>query len=608
MTVLRRALSTLVISLSVACGGTGVGPAGPGNGSAPAKVTVETRAQLVIPPGETSLDAMRSLEKLSDAGSVEAAVLHAHYLMDLFDDARFSGGEESRSLLAEIAGRPKDSMRGPAATQALAELLVLDADRVLELDRKDPIGQELRVLASYDAAVPANRADVLQAMEELKRIRDKRGKLADNATLRLFGYCRSALLDAQKFDRVGQRVALSHCLYPLFASDPAPYFAEHSTERPPPPQVEKIAAALSTLLATRGDSRLAASFETQRAWAKNFSKSPGLLSQIDPLALRLPSVALAQPYDDAPIFTSESPSLGREILADGRGHVAVALASETPAAELLTSAKTISAVGGDSVLLLVATSQRLRVPRGDYWSDSVSDAPIWRVGQLSFSLARLDATKNNPGQRTEGTKAAEWNAQHSDLTLHLIVSPSQWTLLSPLGRIAQFAVGDKDASAPEMLQDALLELRSAYPDEQGIILVPEGGTSVGALTLAAEAAHHRADGIPLFPRLALAEVAPKVRKGKQLEARVSRRAGANVSVNPEALTNKVPAAVRCYQAMADARALPTASVRLERSADGKVSATGGTKKLQACATETFAEEMLAKELRAAEVQFNAKAK
>ena len=608
MTVLRRALSTLVISLSVACGGAGVGPTGPGNGSAPAKVTVETRSQLVIPPIETSLDAMRTLETLSDAGSIEAAVLHAHYAMDLFDDARFSGGEESRSLLAEVAGRPKDSMQGPAATQALAELLVLDADRVLELDRTDPIGQELRVLASYDAAPPANRADVLQAMEELKRIREKRGKLADNATLRLFGYCRSALIDAQQFDRVGQRVALSHCLYPLYSSDPTPYFAEHSTERPPPPQVDKIAATMSTLLATRGDSRLAASFDMQRAWAKSFSQSPGLLAQIDPIALRLPSVELAQPYDDAPIFTSESPSLGRELLADGRGQVAVALASETPAADMLTSAKAISAVGGDTLLLLVATSQRLRVPRGDYWSGTVSDAPIWRVGQVSFSLARLAATKNNPSQRAEGTKAAEWNAQHSDLTLHLIVSPSQWTLLSPLGQIAQFAVGDKDASAPQILQDALLELRLAYPDEQGFILVPEGGTSVGALTLAAEAAHHRADGLPLFPRLALAETAPKVRKGKQLENRITRRAAANVSVNPEALASKVPAALRCYQALADARALPTASVRLERSTEGKVSATGGSKNLQACATESFAEEMLRKKLRAAEVQFNGKAK
>lgn len=610
MPVVRVLLSGLVVALSVACGGSGKGANTPANVAAGHEsVTDATRSQLTIPPGATSIDAMRELERLSDQGNVDAAVLHAHYLMDLFDDARFATSEASRNLLGEIAGRPLNAMRGPAATQALAELLVLDADRILELDRRHPQGQALRVLASFDAAGPSNRTGVFQAMQELKRLRSKGGPLAANATLRLFGYCRNALLDAKRFDRAGQRIALSHCLYPLYASDPEPYFADHSEERPPPPRVGRITESLTALVAAPGETRLRAAFDAQKAWIQNFAKDPGILNPVDALGLRLPSVSLVRPYDDAPILGSDTGALASELLADGRGQVAIAFASERPASDLLAAARTAGDVGASSLLLLVSTSQKLRVPEGDYWSDEVGDAPIWRTGQIAFSLARFDEVQNDsPQERSAGTKAAKWNKQHSDLTLHLVVSPSEWTLLSPLGQIARFSVGDKDQSAPAVLQTALIQVRKAYPDEQGMILVPASGASVGALALAAEAAHHRPDGLPLFPRLALAKAAPKVRKGKQLATRIERRALANVSVNPEVLSDKLPAALRCYQELAETKKLASAAVRLELPESGTLAATGGTKQLKACAKAAFGEAMRTTKLRAAEIQFNATAK
>ena len=610
MPVVRVLLWGLVVALACACGGSGKGANTPANVAAGHEsVTDATRSQLTIPPGATSLDAMRELERLSDQGNVEAAALHAHYLMDLFDDARFSASEASRNVLGEIAGRPLEAMRGPAATQALAELLVLDADRVLELDRRSAQGQALRVLASFDAAGPSNRSGVFQAMQELKRLRSKGGPLGANATLRLFGYCRNALLDARRFDRAGQRIALSHCLYPLYASDPDPYFAEHSEERPPPPRVGRITESLEALVTDPGETRLQAAFDAQKSWIQNFAKAPGILPPVDALGLRLPSVSLARPYDDAPILGSDTSALAAELLADGRGQVAVAFASERPASDLLAAATTAEAAGASSLLLLVSTSQRLRVPDGDYWSDSIRDAPVWRTGQIALSLARLeDGESDSPKDRSVGTKAAKWNKQHSDLTLHLVVSLSEWRLLSPLGEIVRVSVGDKNQSAPAVLQTALIQVRKAYPDEQGMILVPAPGTSVGALALAAEAAHHRPDGLPLFPRLALAKAAPTVRKGKQLAARIERRALANVSANPELLSDKVPAALRCYQYLTKTKKLASAAVRLEIPENGTLSATGGTKQLQACAKAAFGEAMRANKLRAAEIQFSATAR
>jgi hypothetical protein len=287
----------------------------------------------------------------------------------------------------------------------------------------------------------------------------------------------------------------------------------------------------------------------------------------------------------------------------------VAFASERPASDLLAAATTAEAAGASSLLLLVSTSQRLRVPDGDYWSDSIRDAPVWRTGQIALSLARLeDGESDSPKVRSVGTKAAKWNKQHSDLTLHLVVSPSEWRLLSPLGEIVRVSVGDKNQSAPAVLQTALIQVRKAYPDEQGMILVPAPGTSAGALALAAEAAHHRPDGLPLFPRLALAKAAPTVRKGKQLAARIERRALANVSANPELLSDKVPAALRCYQDLTKTKKLASAAVRLEIPENGTLSATGGTKQLQACSKTAFGEAMRANKLRAAEIQFSATAR
>ncbi len=577
--------------------------------SSPVVADATTRRHLTIPPNAESLAMMRTLEALSDAGDAEAAWQRAHYLLDLFDAARFAQDEGSRKLLAEIAGRPVTAMRGPAATQAIAELLVLEVDRVLELNRQHRDAQAVRVLASYDAAGPTRRSEVGQAMQELKRVRTRGGVLATNASLRLFAYCQRALDDAQDFGRAGQRVAISHCLYPLFEADPEPYFAPRAEDRPPPPTVDRLLEELRRGADVRDPGRIAMALDAQRDWSQKFSQSHSLPDELDPLSLRLPPASGATPYDDYPLLTpkADAAHLRSLQLADGRHTLAVALASERSGAELLKSASIAKSAGADALALLVAIEQGLRAPPGDYWSDTAKAQSVPRLGQLALSLSTLGVAAPSSRDRPAEAKATSWNLRQAQLSLHLLVTPGRWTLVSPDGRLASIAVGDPDSSPSAKLRSILSLIRDAYPDEQGVILVPQGDVSIGAIVLAADAASHDRHGQPLFSQLAIAAKAPKVRSGTRLLSRLRRRAALQVQVDPPSLS-RLAAALRCYQRMADARKPPTGTVRLELGSDGGVTLSTGSARLFPCARDAFGKAMATQTLSAVTVTFSAKTK
>ncbi|MCP4444678.1 MAG: hypothetical protein GY811_04935 [Myxococcales bacterium] len=575
------------------------------------EVTDDVRLRLTIPPGPKSQEAMRSLMDLSDRGHVEASWLRAHYLLELFDSARFGRDVQSRDFLAEISGRPKAAMTGPVATQAIAELLILETDRTLELDRQHGLAQKLRVIAGYDASGPTARSQAFQAMQELKRVRVADAPLTASASLRLFGYCRSALTDAQALSRQGRRIAISHCLYPLFDADPEPYFSKRSALRPPPPELERLLGQMQATLRVQSPGRLRGALEIQSRWLEDFSGSAVHFSSLDPLALRLPPASRVAPYDDYPLYipgTTSMEGAKAAATADGRHRIALALAADAPASGILSAAVAFAGTDVDVLSLLVAIRQRLRAPKGDYWYTSVDEHQAWRAGELPISLGAMRVGERTLRDSTSEAKATEWNRRHSQLSLHLVIAPRRWSLLSPLGEIASFAANDKDTSPAQGLRAALRGLRRAFPDEQGLVLVAAEGLSVGAFVMAANAVRYGADGAPLFPKIAIAQKAPKPRSGKALRERITRRAAAAVSVVPTSLEAKIPSALRCYQALAEKKRLPTGEVRLEMKPEGALSASGGHKAIQSCSIESFEGLMRELGLPAIKVDFSVKAK
>ncbi len=540
---------------------------------------------LVIPPRdvESVYSLLDQLQQRGDAGDQQSAWQRAHYLLDLFDAARFGNDAASRSLLARVAGWPAESMTGPGATQAVAELLLLEFDHILEQSRQHKLGGRGRILANFDLSPPRTRSEVFQRLLELKRIVASEGPLATNAKLRLFGYCKNALLDAASYVGQERRVAISHCLYPLYAANPAPYFAEKAEKRPPPPELATLVPVMQELL-NQSAGRLLAASTVQRQWMVEFETSSGFRTGISVDANLLPFADTALPYDDAPVIGK---GLRTALQFDGRGTAALVLPAATPASQTLIAARQAQAAGAHTMAVVVGMKQQLRVPKGDYWSNRLArdGKSVERAGQLLFSLAPLS---NEEGAATPQagvrTKAQGWDPARAALQLHLLLSPTSWRLVSPLGELATIDTSTKSTLPQETLRKLLSQVRQAFPDEDGLIVVPGQMSSHAALVTAALAALHDSQGQRLFSSLAIAASGPKVRKGKAFQNRVRRRSRAQLQVSPDSAQSRSAAARACYLRLLDKKGKAiVGQVRIERAADGTAKITGNSRKLNECA-------------------------
>ncbi|MBL4636576.1 MAG: hypothetical protein JKY56_22180 [Kofleriaceae bacterium] len=552
------------------------------------KVSSPTQAlnieALVIPPHkiESVYTVLDQLQQRGDAGDQQSAWQRAHYLLDLFDAVRFGNDAASRSLLARIAGWPADSMTGPGATQAVAELLLLEFDHMLEQSRQHKLGGQGRILANFDLSPPRKRGEVFQRLLELKRIVASEGPLATNARLRLFGYCKNALLDAASYAGQERRVAISHCLYPLYSANPAPYFAEKAENRPPPPELANLVPVMQELLnESRG--RLVAASTVQRQWMAEFETSSAFRTGIAVDANLLPFATAALPYDDAPLIGK---GLRAALQFDGRGTAALVLPAATPASQTLVAAQAAQLAGAHTMAVVVGMKQKLRVPKGDYWSNRLArdGKSVERAGQLLLSLAPLGKKESTAPQTGVRTKAQGWDPTRAALQLHLLISPTSWRLVSPLGELAAIDTSTKSTLPQETLRTLLSQVRRAFPDEDGLILVPEQKSSHAALVTAALAALHDSQGQRLFSSLAIATSGPVVRNGKAFQKRVKRRARAHLQVSPQSAQSRSAAARACYLRLLDKKGKAVVGqVRIERAADGSAKITGKSRKLNECA-------------------------
>jgi hypothetical protein len=126
-------------------------------------------------------------------------------------------------------------------------------------------------------------------------------------------------------------------------------------------------------------------------------------------------------------------------------------------------------------------------------------------------------------------------------------------------------VAEDGVAGTEALRAQLRQLRRAFPDEGGLLVVVKPGVSVRAVAQALVAARGEA-GARLFPVLALAPAAPVMGAKGELWERVQRRAKADVGL-PEDLASRVPAVRACWLEAVD-RGLPAGSFLLEADGQG----------------------------------------
>jgi hypothetical protein len=522
----------------------------------------EARESLVLPPDSDSREALKQLEALANTGDVRAGWLVAHYYVDLFDASRFESDpdrrEKTRALL--FAGLDVAPGSGPVTTNLVLDAMLVKVDRVLRADRLHAGAQAAKTLLEYDRKRPI-REELFARMVALKAIARGTGPLRANASLRLGDFCRSAFRDAVRAPTPYRPGILTYCLYPLYDSDPEPYFAPDPAKRPPEPAWKDLAMGVQQLYADVGKAKsrisiLGGELSTEEMTFLK-AKQSLLPSAPTPAELGVPLVARAQPYEWTPLVRlgdgsqPPSPELNKKlapiVAADRRGRVAISLTSSAPATTALTGAQAAVQAGADTIELIVGYEQTVKAPSGDYWHGRSKDDRVARLGVLALALEPLGATPVAATPGRQAPRASDWDPARATLGLHLDLAPGTWKLLSPAGALAEIPAAGTSAKPTEQLREELEKLRDAFPDEDGLVIVPEAGTTYAQLIGAAEAAHTDKQGKPLFRALALGARLPTVAAKGDLRTRVARRVAATVSIAPDALAARAPAVRQCYQ-------------------------------------------------------------
>ncbi|WP_428262903.1 hypothetical protein [Haliangium sp.] len=592
--VARAGLALGLALLCSACAGQTPSPAAP----TPAAPSPTEVLRLPVPADAAAQDSI--VDALSELAAraqgqgpeaVAAAWTRSHYLLDLFDDARFRPDEASRAMLHRALGTAAEApTTGPAATTAVASALLVGVDEILAGERLHPDAVAARTLLRFDLEPPRARAQVHERMAPIEAIAGAGGPLADNARLRLIGYCRTALADAAAGPRRDRGRILAHCLYPLYEADPEAYFSADPGARPPPPQALALARDLDRLAARVADDggRLAVTGAAVREGLAALAQeiAPALADMPDPVALGLARADAAQPYDGAPIVAlsrteaarvpgalavDEADRLARAVATDGRARVAALVPAVEPATRVLEAAAGARRAGATTLGLLAWRQQRVQVPAGDYWSRRLPpDRRVRRLAEIGLAL-----DENGPGT----------------LGLHLVVGRATWQLVSPAGALAPVTTEGADTTAGEDLAVQLAGLMDAFGGLDGLALVPTPDATAGALVAAAGAALGAVGEL----RLRLASAAPVAVAGtgaNALALRIERRARARVAIEPTALSEHAGAVRACYQALLERRPGLTGVLRLERRA-GAVRVTAGPAErgLRACVQAALAEPM-----------------
>ncbi len=489
-----RAHLLVVAAVAIAGGGC---PRGGARGPAPAP------AALTIPAASGAAERLADLATRARAGDVAAAWTRVHYLLDLFDDARFRGDATSRALLTQALG--VTDARGAAATDASLDALRTEVDGVLAHDRLHAGASAARVLLEMDRHPPAHRAEVFQRMTELKAA-GRVDQLAANAALRRSFYCYQALEDATRAPPALRTQRLSHCLYPLYDADPEPYFAADPTRRPPPPRWQDLISDAVALLGATDGSRLELAARHLAGELDDLAKKRGSELPVEPSPEKLgvPEADHAVVYDGQPLLTVDgdtdperaASALSLQLEGDGRGELMLPLPADAPRSRFDVAVDTARRAGATAVDLGVMIAQTLEVPTGDYWAVHGGPTTVQRLAGVRVALG---TDVQGDGAPTRGPLRRLWDPARARLGLRLVIDATHWRVVAPDGQVgAVKAVAEKGDPRTE-LRVLLARVQAAFPDERGLIVVTQPDASYASIARAIASAAYDDRGQPLFP-------------------------------------------------------------------------------------------------------------
>ena len=559
---------------------------------------------LVLPPGPETGPALEELAKAANAGSCPAAWIRVRYLIDLYDTVR----------LQPLMAAPDREAYAAAHLQLWSGLNNPGGAGRGELATRQVQGALKSLIKAIPASCPQTRgaselldADALQrdtvphaqaAAVAYKRIARSGADLAPNATLRLAHWCLASFLLAAGGEPALQHVRLNQCLFPLFDADPTPYFEEDPARRPPDPPWTLLAIQLKAKVAALSRGRLSglAATLTRAVEAALKRAGPTLPVPLDLARTNLPvsdgGASASQPWDRIPLvfFTGKGYLVGGvAILADDeelaglqsaltlrlrgdrRGRVSLVADPDSPARVALTVGRAARLAGARTLELGVTYQVAPGTTPGDVQRDVFGDKPVLRLHGVPISLIPL-AAKRIPTVPRERPRGLDYDVRGAPNQLLLRVDRGRATLSSKDGVLPPVKL--------EQIRATLETASEAYPDDQGLLLLPGPGITLAELIFAAGAATRTAGDRPLFTGLALAPAGLPPGSDADLAPVLRALAPARVTATPATAAPLSRALLRCYhQALRTAVAKPGAThpageLRFKRSR-GKARAAGG---------------------------------
>ena len=576
---------------------------------------------LVLPPSKQTGPALAALASAAKAGSCPAAWARTRYLLDLYDAVRLqpqmAKPDQDSYAAAHLQlwsglGIPGGAGRGELATrQVHAALKAL----LTALPAGCPGANQARHAQELLEADLLQRSTVPQALAaavSYKRLSRSSSEMAPNAALRLAHWCLSAILLAAGGEPALQHVRLNQCLFPLFNADPSPYFEADPAKRPPDPPWTLLGKQLKAQIKAMAGSRLTSLAATLARAADTTlaSASPSLPIALDLGRIRLPASDDGAPWDRTPLvlFTGKGYLVGgqaifqddeeldtlkaaiaKRLRGDRRGRVTLLADASSPARVSLTVGRAARLAGARTLELGVTRQVAANTTPGDVQREVFGDKPVLRLHGVPLSLIPL-AAKRVPSVSRDRPHGLDYDPRGAPNQLLLRVNRGRATLSSKDGVLPPFKL--------EEIRATLEGARQAYPDDQGLLLLPGPGITLAELLFAASAASRTAGDRPLFTGLALAPAGLPPGSGADLAPVLRALVPARVTATPATDRAVSRALLRCYhQALRAAVAqpdtpLPTGELRFKRG-KGKVRPSGGDLKdpdLRICAAAALASE------------------
>jgi hypothetical protein len=414
----------------------------------------ETQTQtLVLPPTPQTLNTLSALNRAARQGSSRAAWIRLHYLVDLFDYARFAKDAAARQTLLQALGmwkprsvdaRPpqKKTARGvapPRGPKLTRTVLAQLSAAVKKLNRKRldlPAHQQkalhtLRKMLQADLHFPKTHKGLAALADFLHRTSCRGGLMAPNALLRRYGWCMQAFRAAIWAKPARKNRTLCFCLYPLFRSNPKLYFQKGGFQLPHPrwPHFRiRLRHLRAHLKKPRYGGRLASVTSLlAKKERRFFRKYRGLLPPaFDPDDPLLPRTPPGQIRSGGPWVRVDQ----KGVRADGRRtealtkralrplfttlyrraprrHLTVAAGRNVPWYEMFKVLKPITRTGFESVGVAVASAVSLRASPGSYWHWVARGAPKPRALHCAAALKQKEPSHGVPAQPVDVMRITE---------------------------------------------------------------------------------------------------------------------------------------------------------------------------------------------------------